>query len=142
MARVRTPTSPRVFLDLVDVAFHLVHEGAELGEFGFCALQDLPYFVAFFLEGEHVETHAIAGEDHEQGAGADDGDVALGLDLGLESVSAHYLGVEAFGREEHQGEGGGGGRVDVFGADGFCLLADGGFEGFAGLLQLVGVVGV
>ena len=62
MARVRTPTSPRVFW-ILTTSLNLVHEVTELAELGLGGFEDLPNLVAFFLEGEHVEAHLEAGQD-------------------------------------------------------------------------------
>ena len=124
-------------LDAADLFFDFVHEPAELLELSFCAGEDAPDFVAFFLDGEGVEAHLEAGEDGHEGGGAGDGDAAVLLDIGLEAGAADDLGVEAFGGQEHDCVGHGGGGIDVFVADELGLGSDGAFKGFAGSCDFV-----
>ena len=110
MARVRTPSFWMVFWTVPTWSSTLSMRSPKFSNSVFAPWRGLPDLVAFFLDGEHMEAHLEAGEDGEEGGGAGDGDVALGLNLGLQGVAAHDLGVEAFGGEEHDGVGRGGGR--------------------------------
>lgn len=129
-------------LDGADLLFHFAHEGFELAELGAGVAEDLPDFITFLLDGEHVEAHLEGGEDGREGGWAGDGDVALGLELGLEAFAAHDLGVEAFGGEEHDGVGGGDGLLDVLLADALAFGANGGLKGAAGASDLGGGAGL
>ena len=131
MARVRTPSFWMVFCTVPTCDSILVIRVSKVLNSRLVPSRTFQYFVAFFLNGEHVEAHLEAGEDGGEGAGAGDGDVAARLDLGLESVAAHDFGVEALGGKEHDGVRGGDGRVDVLFADAIAFGADGGFEGLA-----------
>jgi hypothetical protein len=125
-------------LNGADLLFDFVHEAAEFFELAFGAGEDAPDFVAFFLDGEGVEPHLEAGEDGHEGGRASDGDAAVLLDVGLQAGAADDFSVEAFGGQEHDGVGHGGGGIDVFVADELALRADGAFEGFAGSGDFIG----
>ena len=108
-----------------------MHKTAVGLELFFGGGEDAPDFVAFFLDGEGMEAHLEAGEDGHEGGRASDGDAAAGLDLGLETGAADDLGVEVFGRQEHDGVGHRGGRVDVLVTDTLAFGTDGALEGTA-----------
>ena len=129
-------------LDRADLIFHFGHEDAELAKLRLGGGEDLPDFVALFLDGEHVEAHLEAGEDGGEGTGPGDGDLAFGLDLGLEGVAAYDLGVETFGGQEHDGVRRGDGWVDVFAADTVAFGSDCGLECFACGGESFGIVGL
>ena len=62
----------------------------------------------------------------------------LDLNLGLETGAADDLRVEVFGRQEHDGVGHCGGRVDVLVTDALAFGADGSLEGTASSGYLFG----
>src|SRR5881227_450291 len=82
-------------LDRPDVLVHLVHQALKLAELFFGSFKYVPDLVALLLDGKHLEAHLGAGEDGGEGAWTGDGDAAAGLDLSLQGVAAHHLGVEA-----------------------------------------------